>query len=80
MRPRAPTTREIPIAVDATLPAITAALERLRASLGRNGTAAQLLAVESIATAVDAIRIELRVATVAPSEDPLAIFFGKNCV
>lgn len=50
---RARTTTEIPIAVDATLPAIAAALVRLRASLGRNGTAAQIMAVEAITRAVD---------------------------
>lgn len=54
-RSRARTTTEIPIAVDATLPAIAAALDRLKESLGRNGTAAQLMAVDAIAKAIEAL-------------------------
>lgn len=54
-RSRARTTTEIPIAVDATLPAIAAALDRLKTSLRRNGTAAQLMAVDAIARAVEGV-------------------------
>lgn len=49
---RPPTTREIPIAVDATLPAISTALERLRGELAAMGLAHQAARARSIGLAV----------------------------
>lgn len=52
-RARPPTTREIPIAVDATLPAVAAALERLRGELTAMGLAHQAARVQAIGLAVE---------------------------
>ncbi|HKY49650.1 MAG TPA: hypothetical protein VJP45_00185 [Candidatus Limnocylindria bacterium] len=59
-RPRAATTREIPIAVDATLPAVSAALERLEAELMTMGLAHQAARCRAIGLAVGTVTAELR--------------------
>lgn len=55
-RPRARTTTEIPIAVDATLPAIAAAIDRLERDLATLGLGHHAARVRAIAKAVDGVR------------------------
>jgi hypothetical protein len=54
-----PTTREIPIAVDATLPAIATALARLETELATLGLGTQSARVRAIGLAVDRVRYEI---------------------
>lgn len=61
-RMRAATTREIPIAVDATLPAITAALERLGEDLRALGLGGHALRARAIGLAVETVRDKLHAA------------------
>ena len=60
LRPAPSTTREIPIAVDATLPAVSAALERLERELAAMGLAHQAARCRAIGLAVGTVTEDLR--------------------